>query len=598
MKRFEMDILNLIFANPPMGQRNMAQRSGYSIGLVNNCLHTLEVEGYLDQEKGTPTTKARRLFEQSRPSRAIILAAGYGMRMVPINTEMSKGLLCVNGEVLIERLIRQLHEVGIYEIAVVVGFMKESYEYLIDRYEVKLLVNPEYGSKNNLFSMLCAKDWINNCYILPCDIWCHENPFSKYELYSWYMVSEQQSSESNMRINRKRELVTIKRGEIGNRMVGIAYFTADDSRNLRTRIETLAQTGNQYDAFWEEVLYTDTWGPIAARIIEDDLVREINTYEQLKELDSGSVHLKSKALCVAAEALQVAREELHDLAVLKKGMTNRSFTFACRGERYIMRIPGEGTDQLINRAQEAEVYHTIAGKNLCDDPIYLDPSTGYKLTKFLDNVRVCDPNNIADLQRCMKKLKEFHNMRLKVDHEFDIFGQIEFYEKLWGEEPSVYRDYKQTKENVFTLRSYIDDHACEKVLTHIDAVPDNFLFYEQDGKELLQLTDWEYAGMQDPHVDIAMFCIYALYDREQVDQLIDIYFENTCSHEIRLKIYCYISVCGLLWSNWCEYKRSLGVEFGEYSLRQYRYAKEYYRLFQREFSGAQSEKALFGRGKI
>ena len=84
--------------------------------------------------------------------------------------------------------------------------------------------------------------------------------------------------------------------------------------------------------------------------------------------------------------------------------------------------------------------------------------------------------------------------------------------------------------------------------------------------------------MQDPHVDIAMFCIYALYEREQIDATINAYFTEGCSEKIRVKIYAYIAICGLLWSNWCEYKRSLGVEFGEYSLRQYRYAKEYYAI--------------------
>ena len=121
-------------------------------------------------------------------------------------------------------------------------------------------------------------------------------------------------------------------------------------------------------------------------------------------------------------------------------------------------------------------------------------------------------------------------------------------------------------------------------LTHIDAVPDNFLFVEQDGKEEIRLIDWEYAGMQDPHVDIAMFCIYSLYDRKEIDKLIDIYFEGNCSRDVRIKIYCYIAACGLLWSNWCEYKRNLGVEFGEYSLRQYRYAKDYYKIVMEELS--------------
>ena len=88
--------------------------------------------------------------------------------------------------------------------------------------------------------------------------------------------------------------------------------------------------------------------------------------------------------------------------------------------------------------------------------------------------------------------------------------------------------------------------------------------------------------MQDPHVDIAMFIIYAFYDRKQADELIDIYFEGQCDKETRIKIYCYIAACGLLWSNWCEYKLQLGVEFGEYSLRQYRYAKDYYRIIQDE----------------
>ena len=130
---------------------------------------------------------------------------------------------------------------------------------------------------------------------------------------------------------------------------------------------------------------------------------------------------------------------------------------------------------------------------------------------------------------------------------------------------------------------FIEQHAEKKVLTHIDAVPDNFLFVKSaDGKETIRLIDWEYAGMQDPHVDIAMFCIYSLYDKAQVDNLIQAYFYDGCSETTKLKIYCYISACGLLWSNWCEYKRNLGVEFGEYSLRQYRFAKEYYQIVQEE----------------
>ena len=308
-------------------------------------------------------------------------------------------------------------------------------------------------------------------------------------------------------------------------------------------------------------------------------------------MDGESNHLKSDALDVIAEIFQAKPEDIVDITVLKKGMTNRSFLFSVHGEKYIMRIPGEGTDQLINRQQEAEVFRTISGLGLCDDPVYINPANGYKITKFLEGIRVCDADSIPDLRRCMEKLRSFHQMKLKVDHTFDIFGQIEFYETLWEGQPSMYKDYKQTKDNVLSLKPFIDSLEKAWCLTHIDAVPDNFLFYTpSDGaEEELQLTDWEYSGMQDPHVDIAMFCIYSLYNKKQVDRLIDIYFQNQCDRTTRAKIYAYIAACGLLWSNWCEFKRNLGVEFGEYSLRQYRFAKDYYRYAIKEQCSSQEE---------
>lgn len=77
------------------------------------------------------------------------------------------------------------------------------------------------------------------------------------------------------------------------------------------------------------------------------------------------------------------------------------------------------------------VYNTIDGRHICDDIAYINPDNGYKITAFLENARVCDPENNDDVCKCMKRLREFHDMKLKVNHEFDIFGQLEFYESLW-----------------------------------------------------------------------------------------------------------------------------------------------------------------------
>lgn len=500
------------------------------------------------------------------------------MRMVPINMETPKALLEINGETLIERMIDQLHEVGVTDITVVVGFLKERFEYLIDEYGVELVVNEEYATRNNLHSLALVGDIISNTYIIPGDIWCDRNPFKKNELYSWYMVSDLVDDSSDVRVNRKMELVSVPQQNGGNAMIGISYLVNEQSKVVRQRLKTF-DSDRRYDGlFWESVLYEKDRMIVPARVVHASDVVEINTYEQLRELDEDSNQLKSDAIDVICRSLRCKQAEVKDITVLKKGMTNRSFLFTCHDKKYIMRIPGEGTDQLINRKQEAAVYEVIHDKGICDNIVYINPENGYKITEFLEDSRVCDANNVDDLKRCMARLRDFHGLALIVDHEFDIFGQIEFYESLWNGEQSVYRDYQKTKANVFSLKPYIEKHIEKKVLTHIDAVPDNFLFSEVDGTESIRLIDWEYAGMQDPHVDIAMFCIYALYDKRQVNRLINLYFENQCPDETKIKIYCYIAACGLLWSNWCEYKRSLGVEFGEYSLRQYRYAKEYYKI--------------------
>jgi thiamine kinase-like enzyme len=397
------------------------------------------------------------------------------------------------------------------------------------------------------------------------------------------MVSQARDPESSVRVNRKRELTFVPSDREGNAMLGIAYLTGDAADTVRAETAALAADSRHDHDFWEATLYRGDRMIVPARVLPADDAVEINTYEQLRELDAHSNHLQSHALDTIASVFHTDQAAITDITVLKKGMTNRSFLFNCRGGTYIMRIPGEGTDQLIDRRQEAAVYGAISGRGLCDDPVFIDPRSGYKITRFLNGVRTCDPDSTADLERCMDVLRRFHDMDIRVEHSFDIFGHIDFYESLWNGIPSAYDDYAVTKANVMSLRPYIDAHAARRTLTHIDAVPDNFLFYtDESGQEQLQLTDWEYAGMQDPHVDIAMFCIYSLYDKPRVDRLIDIYFQGDCPPPIRAKIYCYVAACGLLWSNWCEYKSHLGVEFGEYSLQQYRYAKEYFR-YAREY---------------
>ena len=236
-------------------------------------------------------------------------------------------------------------------------------------------------------------------------------------------------------------------------------------------------------------------------------------------------------------------EKVKSLRAMKSGMTNRSYSFCMDDKRYIIRIPGEGTDRLINRKQEHAVYNAISSLGISEDVYYFDPKTGIKIAAYLTDAHVCDSSNWEEVERCLSALKRFHAQKLHVSHSFDLWERLAFYESLWNGAPSVYADYDKTKQTVLSLKSYIDAQPKSIQLCHIDAVPDNFLFVTgKDGSEEIKLTDWEYAGMQDPHLDVAMFIIYAMYDRDSAEKLIDLYFSDGCDKATRLKIYCYIAI--------------------------------------------------------
>lgn len=564
----EIEVLKKIKSG--VSQRELAEQLSVSLGKVNQIISKLKQEKFID-ENNNITLKTRNYFKKHHPQNAVILAAGYGMRMVPINTEEPKGLLEVKGETLIERLIKQLHEVGVQDIKVVVGFMKEHYEFLIDKYNVKLVVNSHYKDWNNIYSLFLVKDDISDTYILPCDVWFEKNPFSTIEDESWYLFGEEQVPGSNWQV-KNNEKVRFNSSK-GNKMIGLAYLNEMQGKNISKLLEKSIEE-KQYTSFWEDVLENKKNFLLKGKLISDNSHAEINSYEQLLDLDSGSTHLKNDAIEIIEDILKVNKKNIHNIHTLKKGMTNRSFIFTVNNKRYIMRIPGEGTDKLIDRKEEYNVYQRVKKEPYTETILYLNPDSGYKISEFLENTRNSDANNIQDVKKSMSVLRKFHNQNYQVDHTFDLWKQIDFYESL-RKTASAYRDYEEIKDWVLKLKPFIEDNVTKWSLCHIDANYDNFLI---DQNNNVFLIDWEYAGMQDPDLDIAMYAIYAGYTKEKIDQLINIYYENKVSENIRYKIYAYVAVGGLLWSNWCEYKQSLGLDFGEYSLAQYRYAKEYSKL--------------------
>ena len=120
---------------------------------------------------------------------AVIMAAGLSSRFAPLSDTTPKPLLRVKGEIMIERQIRQLQEAGISEIYLVVGYKKEMFSYLSDKYGVHLLENPDFAVRNNNSSIYAARHILGNSYICSSDNYFMENVFEPYVYRSYYAAS-------------------------------------------------------------------------------------------------------------------------------------------------------------------------------------------------------------------------------------------------------------------------------------------------------------------------------------------------------------------------------------------------------------------------
>ncbi len=570
MNRRDKDVLLALAEQAYDSQRGLAIRCDCSLGAVNGAVKNLLSEGYIDENKHL-TQKSRDLLAASAPRRAVLLAAGANT--APVFDRTPRALLTVEGEPLIERLIRQLQEAGVTDICVVIGFQKERFEYLIDRFGVSLTVNPYYAHRHNLHSLAMVAHRLENAYIVPADLWFRDNPFRPQELYSWYMVADRVTPDSSVRVNRKQELAVVSAGAEGNTMVGVSYLMPVEAAVVKSRLSALAGDRRYEGAFWETTLYEGDKFLTEARVVSAEYVIEAHDREELHFR-----YFSKRRTAILAEMMKVSPEEITQVTPIKNGVNNRTYVFACGSRQYVARFPRSEIKAAPDRRAEEAVYRALQGETSTDRAVAFDPVTGIKIAPYITHNRICDARREEDLCGCMALLRRLHEKGRTVPHTFDLFAEIERFEGLRQGAPSVYADYEQTKAQVLELRPYIDSCPKEWTLTHIDPVSDNFLITEEE----IHLIDWEYGAMQDPHLDVAMFCLYALYDRRQVDRTLHAYFPEGCSDAVRLKIYCYIAAAGLLWSNWCEYQQQDGAEFGEYSLRQYRYAKEYSRLAHRE----------------
>ena len=576
LKRNEFNALCELGKHPGATQRELASAIGVSLGTANNLFKSLSKAKLV--EDGRITARGLRELAPYKVDNAVILAAGLSSRFAPISYEKPKGLLRVRDEVLIERQIEQLLAAGINEIVLVVGYKKELFFYLEDKYGVHIVVNGEFASRNNNSSLMRVRELLGNTYICSSDHYFVENPFEKYVWKAYYAAEycEGPTKEWCLDLDRNDRIVGVHIGGADAwYMYGHAYFDRTFSERFTEILEAEYDDPRTADKLWEQI-YVEHIGEMdmEVRRYEPDVIFEFDSLDELKEFDP--LFLENIDVDIFDNIVGVlgcTKAEIHDVYPLKQGLTNLSCHFSTNDGEYVYRHPGVGTEQMIDRTAEMKAEQLAKGIGLDDTFVAEDPKRGWKISKFIPNAIPFDPHDDAQLAEAMAFARALHDQDVELDRSFDYLDEGLKYESLLLRRgPIDVPGYAELRDQAVRVRALAAADDTPTCLTHNDFFELNLL-RDQAGK--LYLIDWEYAGMADYASDYGTFVVTCMLDDEEAERALAHYFGRTPTPEEKRHNFAFVGLAGWCWYVWSLQKESEGDFVGEWLYTYYRYAKKY-----------------------
>jgi thiamine kinase-like enzyme len=343
-------------------------------------------------------------------------------------------------------------------------------------------------------------------------------------------------------------------------------------------MEAYCHRAESSDYYWEHLLKLELVN-LPPMYIKDttNILYEFENLEELRRFDTSYMEETNNFIMqIIAEVLKCSQGEISDISVIKNGMSNRSFKFTLRGKPYIFRLPGADTGKLVNRNAEKKAYEALAPYGITDTVLYFDGDSGIKISEFIPGCHDSDPFNDAELKLCMEKIAEIHSHKIKLSSDFDIENKTYYYTQLAKELNAIrFQDFDEMTVRMKKLyelkkRLNIEESFCHGDFAHVNVL----ILPDKTGR----VIDLEFCGNGDPIMDVSMFAIFAQFDRTRIELCLRYYLKREPEKEEWLRLFLYVAIGAFLWTAWAEYKQANGSEFGDYALKMYRYAKDYYKI--------------------
>ncbi len=573
----QFDVLYCLFrAGEPLSQRQLHTRTGMSLGRINAVVRECEAKQYIAHRALTDV--GLNVLEPFRVKNAVIMAAGLSQRFAPISYERPKGTLKVRGEVLVERQIQQLHEVGITDISLVVGYKKEYFFYLADKYDVKIVVNNDYFQRNNNGSLWCVRHILGNTFVCSSDDYFTVNPFESHVYQAYYSAQycDGETAEWCIATGPGDRIVGATVGGANAwTMLGHVYFDEAFSTKFRVILEQVYDLPETAPKLWEAIYLEHVKElNMVIRRYSQGVINEFDSVDELRDFDPMFMeNVDSEVFDHISTALGCAKAEIRDFYPLKQGITNLSCHFAVGDQEYVYRHPGVGTDKIVDRLAELEALWLARDLQLDTTFVAGDPVKGWKISRFVPQARNLNVNVREELRQAMEMARQLHGSGRELARCFDLVEEAKRYEKfLLNEGPIDLPGYMPLREKVMRLKTYCEADGYPLVPSHNDFFPLNFLVSDSGH---IDLIDWEYAGMSDEASDFGSMVVSSNMSLRLAFEALEMYFNRKITPGEQRHFWAHVVFAGWCWYVWALLKEQEGDDVGEWLFVYYRNASEH-----------------------
>ena len=291
LKRNQFNVLAHLEAKKDegrMSQRAIAEAVKLSVGTVNSVILELEKLGYVDG--GVITDAGLIALEPYRVKRAIILAAGFGERLIPITLNTPKPLVRIGGTRIIDTILDSITALGIDDIIIVRGYLSEQFDQLLYKYpSIKFVENPNYAESNNISSMMCVRYMLQNAYVLDSDLFINNTGiFTKYQYATNYLGIPTDVTDDWVYQSKGGFITGTRQGGTNTHIaIGFSYWTSEDGARMAEHVREVYETPGGKERFWDQValVYYNKEYKIEIRECNLEDITEIDTFSDLKKLD-------------------------------------------------------------------------------------------------------------------------------------------------------------------------------------------------------------------------------------------------------------------------------------------------------------------------